>query len=132
MEEFSLRHTDLDSPRNGFLLANKIEEYFDKKWLCFLYNPFTRLIQLKVLHPGNLTEVVAPGHSLTFNDIDGRPLLFPDEVEGEAFGGPFRRILSFHAMCSIRFAEACGWPVPATDAQTSYFALSDNASVPKL
>ena len=130
LEDFCLKRCDVSTARNGFLLANRIEEYFDRKFLCFLYDPLgDRGIFLKVLHPEKLAEEVAPGHSnLTFADIDGRPLLFPVVREDEPFRGPFRRILSFHARRSYLNAQYNAW-LPFGVSYASYFQLSENASI---
>ena len=49
LEEFGLRLADLNSPRNGLLLAAGIEAAFDSKRVAFSYNLLTDRFKFHVL-----------------------------------------------------------------------------------
>jgi hypothetical protein len=123
LEEFQLEDVDLYNERNGLLLHENIEKKFDVKEVCFLYNALVtpNRLTLKVLNPVLLDMNVVPG--TTYGSIDGHPLLLPDGVY------PFRRILSFHAKCSIKFAKKMGWIEKEYDFEP-FFTFSDGASEP--
>ena len=71
----------------------------------FFYNPFTQKHVVKVLNPALLDTVIPESvESRTFKSIDGAELLTPTEHL------PFRRILSFHAICSFKLARKRLWP----------------------
>jgi hypothetical protein len=55
MESFGLFHSQIDSERNGLLLLEPIKQAFDRKDLCFLYNPIDRKLTVKVLNPDLLS-----------------------------------------------------------------------------
>jgi hypothetical protein len=57
---------------------------------------------LKVLDPSIGTEVLEDT-SLTFNDKDGRPLIFPNPQK------PWRRLLATHSIYAHRHARDSGW-----------------------
>jgi hypothetical protein len=42
---------NIDHPRNGLLLLEPIEELYNRKDLCFLYNPTTQKLHAKLLNP---------------------------------------------------------------------------------
>ena len=102
LEAFGLEETDLGSPRNGLLVAEAIEQAFDVKRLCLLWDPLGRRIVLHVLDPTLKTEAVVPGGE-RFADIHGRPLLAPTARY------PFRRVLAFHARASFNRALRAKW-----------------------
>jgi hypothetical protein len=133
LEAFGLEESDLGSPRNGLLVAEAIEQAFDIKRLCLLWDPLGRRIVLHVLDPALKPEFVLPselrssetqskppvtslaGRHLAgkardvrpneerFADIHGRPLLAP------AGKYPFRRLLAFHARASFNRALRAKW-----------------------
>ena len=104
LEAFGLEETDLGNPRNGLLVAEAIEQAFDVKRLCLLWDPLGRRIVLHVLDPALKTEfVVAAAGGERFSDIQGKPLLTP---EGHY---PFRRVLAFHARASFHRALRAKW-----------------------
>eukprot|EP00604_Paraphysomonas_vestita_P003331 CAMPEP_0174818550 /NCGR_PEP_ID=MMETSP1107-20130205/1279_1 /TAXON_ID=36770 /ORGANISM="Paraphysomonas vestita, Strain GFlagA" /LENGTH=53 /DNA_ID=CAMNT_0016030559 /DNA_START=612 /DNA_END=770 /DNA_ORIENTATION=+ len=43
--------SDIDHVRNGLLLLDPIEQAFDRKDICFLYDPLTNELIAKVLNP---------------------------------------------------------------------------------
>lgn len=51
LEAFGIDRTEVNSPRNGLLLAQPIEQHFDVKHLCFLYDPMTQQLRLRILNP---------------------------------------------------------------------------------
>eukprot|EP01118_Nematostelium_gracile_P007276 TRINITY_DN2355_c0_g1_i2.p1 TRINITY_DN2355_c0_g1~~TRINITY_DN2355_c0_g1_i2.p1 ORF type:complete len:263 (+),score=28.66 TRINITY_DN2355_c0_g1_i2:88-876(+) len=86
---FGLTEDHLFHKRNGLLLYKPIEKAFDHKDICFLYNPFTKKLFLKVLNAFLLKSKV---HGNTrWKDIDGTELHLPEGV------WPFRRLLNWHA-----------------------------------
>jgi len=98
-----ISQTDIDSPRNGLLLLASIEMAFDKKDLCFLYNPFNRRFVARVLNPTLMTQQYVAGGD-TFGDLDNEAsLTLP---EGRL---PFRRLLNTHARAAYRNAYLAGW-----------------------
>lgn len=114
---------NIDHPRNGLLLLESIERLFDKKDLCFLYDPTNQQIKAKLL---NTTlwdvEMKAEDKSSfgrTYGSVDSLVLHLP---EGHF---PYRRILSFHAKLALSRALARGWI--SDDVQfESYFNMSDH------
>jgi hypothetical protein len=93
---FGIDDTEIDNPRNGMLMYRPIEQAFDRKQLCFIYNPFNQAFVVKVLKPDLLREEL-------FQDIDGKSLRFPPDR------CPYRRILSMHAKFSFSKAYKKQW-----------------------
>jgi len=126
LHTFALRASDINSPRNGLLLFPLIEEVFDHKGACFLYNPFSKQLNYKILNPALMTK--DPANKVTGNlylcECDGKPLILPDDRF------PFRRLLNFHARCAFEHAIEREW-INASDYDTDIFDLSDVASVDK-
>ena len=102
LEAFGLEESDLGSPRNGLLVAEAIEQAFDIKRLCLLWDPLGRRIVLHVLDPTLKAESVVPGGE-RFANVHGRPLLAPSGKY------PFRRLLAFHARASFNRALRAKW-----------------------
>lgn len=137
LEMFNLSPDALNDYRNGLLIAAGIEEAFDSKRLCFVYDITTKRILVHVLDPALLVDpttlqgpardaVMASRHlNIPFREIHGRPLLHPPNKS------PFHRILSFHAKCSFYQAKLSKW---ITDEQydefRDYWRLSDGATNP--
>jgi len=119
LAKFGLRREDLHSPRNGLLLYEKIEEAFDVKKLCFLYDPFKRLLLLFVLDPALNGQTVVGG--IKFQDIHCTPLRIPS---GKL---PFLRILNFHARVAFANAKRNGWIADSVEVY-DYFDLSDKSA----
>lgn len=118
MEAFGLRVPDVWSERNGILLYDGIEKKFDSKDVCFIYQPFEQILVLKVLNPSLLDQpVVVQRHApelagfldsgTTWKTIDEAPLRLPHGVF------PFKRILSWHAKCSVKWAVSNDWMTQA-------------------
>jgi hypothetical protein len=135
LEDFGLKMTDLYNERNGLLLYESIEKAFDMKEVCFLYNAFNMtltlhvlrkdLLPISVISPKNATLVPPACASLLFSDIDGSVLQLPPGIY------PYKRILSWHARCSVRHANSMGW-ITSAEAETfqPYFDTSIGATNP--
>jgi hypothetical protein len=114
---------DIDNPRNGLLLLEPIEQAFDRKDICFLYNSFNNELTAKVLNPSLMTEYLklsnpAKTYTLTYGNLDGRALQLP------AGAFPYRRVLSMHAKFAYSRALNQGW-IAGTETLESYFNISD-------
>ena len=127
LEEFGLKESDINSPRNGILLCQEIEKAFDEKKLCFLIDRISSgNLQIKILDPALASELIISSHSSkTFADICGWHLQHPPE------NMPYRRILDFHAKCSYRKAISRGWLAPDS-AFDDFFDMSIESSIPDL
>jgi hypothetical protein len=126
LQVFLLERSDIISARNGLLLLKSIEERFDIKHLCIIYDPITSEFRVKVLNP-NIMDNTIEFSTKTFRDIDGSKLQHPKKKY------PFRRLLSFHARCAFKFARQSEWISADDEAQFEpYHALSENASVPDI
>lgn len=68
---FGLQEVDVNNnnPRNGLLLTKKIEEAFDVKHVCFLYNPISQQLIFKVLNPDLMNVKIHPYYGETFATI---------------------------------------------------------------
>lgn len=138
LEDFGLKKTDLFSEKNGMLLYKSIEKAFDVKDLCFLYDSLSSppTLQLKVLNPSLLGRTViesrdaescpAACSKLVFAELNGRILVLPTGIS------PFKRILNWHAVCSVRNARIESW-LSEDEAESfePYFSLSDGALQPQ-
>ena len=106
MTLYDLPQDDIDSPRNGILILKELELAFDHKTVCFLRNPMTGALVLRVLDPSLVGKRIHPSSTSeirTFGDINGCVLQHP------AGNLPFRRILSMHAKLSLSRALRSGW-----------------------
>jgi hypothetical protein len=72
---------------------------------------------LKLLDPSIRTQVL-DDTSLTFNDIDGRPLIFPNG------NMPWRRLLATHSIIAHRHARDSGW-LPSDELTAAELDASD-------
>ena len=140
-ELFRLKPSDADDPRNGLLLARRIEEAFDRKDVCFLYSPPKQQLTLYVVNmDGNTATRRNPLRTTTvaqvkgwksdqkklaptFEDLHGRPLLLPDGILI-----PFRRILSLHAKFAFQYGKNNGFISQEEFEQfETYSRVSDDA-----
>ena len=114
---------NIDHVRNGLLLLGPIEEAFDRKDICFLYNSLSKQLVAKVLNPNLMNESMAGPHSapysLTYGSVDGLVLQLPSDT---VF--PYRRALSMHAKFAFSRALHRGW-IADSAMLDSYFDLSD-------
>jgi hypothetical protein len=139
LDDFNLVQPNLWNERNGLLLYTTIEDAFDRKEVCFMCNRLTSppSLHLLILNPSLLTKLVLDTvdandntidvslRSLTFGDLNGRQLILP------ANAIPYRRILNWHAICSMRFAVSMGWMTEAEKGNYQpFFDLSVGATIP--
>jgi len=125
MPLLGLSPSDIDNPRNGLLLAKSIEVAFDKKEVCFLYNPFDQKFHFCVLNPSLLPiRIYYPDPKIpndnnfpdTFASLNNQPLQLPKGIF------PYKRILGFHARCAFR--KAC--PKWITEERYQEFLLQES------
>ena len=129
--EFQLNETDVNNERNGLLLSESIEQAFDAKKICFIYDPFAGVLRLKLLCKDLANRFVLDDSTLRskfgelrkFEDIDGAPLILPAGIY------PYSRLLNWHGRCSYRTAKAKNW-INADDNLTDFFDLSDLIPLP--
>jgi hypothetical protein len=102
------------------LALKTIEEAFDRKEVCFLYNPTTQSLYLKVVNPVLLNKKLRKDTSCTrlFSHVDNAVLRLPAGVF------PFRRCLSMHAKLSFSMALDFKW-ITISAALKTYFYLSE-------
>lgn len=125
LNEFGLKATDINNPRNGLLVAEGIEKAFDIKQLCFLWDPLQTCFKLVVLDPSLLNQLVVPSTTQKFQDIQSSVLHHPQQ------NFPYRRILGWHAKMSYEFALEQGWIDSNTFSQfQDYSYLSNPGSLP--
>mmetsp|Transcript_7687 Transcript_7687/g.8152 ORF Transcript_7687/g.8152 Transcript_7687/m.8152 type:complete len:246 (+) Transcript_7687:101-838(+) len=115
--------SDIDHVRNGLLLLDPIEQAFDRKDICFLYDPLTNELIAKVLNPSLMTEPLSisnPGktYPITYGALDSLPLQLPPGIF------PYRRVLSMHAKFAYSRALTKGWIIDS-EILDSYFTISD-------
>ena len=126
LSRFGLSVADLNNARNGLLMLKDIEDAFDKKQVCILYQPFgavaTRVFLIKILDPSIMGNTIT-GTLETFAMINMTQLSMPNNKF------PYRRLLSFHARCSYKRARDMGW-IEASEVVDEYFHLSETASNP--
>jgi hypothetical protein len=84
----------ISNPRNGLLMCSAIENAFDRKQVCFIFDPQTGLCFCVL--DSKIREQVATPDGVTFSELDGRELYC-----GVNKRLPFRRVLSTHAWFSI-------------------------------
>ena len=129
LTKFGLERQDAISPRNGFLMLKDIERQFDRKHLCIVYDSLNKWFKFKVLDPALFGVVIGNSNpKLTFANIDNTKLRHPDNNNI-----PFRRLLSWHARCSFKFAKEKEWITEEIERDYEpYHNLSDGASVPDI
>ncbi|CAM4776998.1 unnamed protein product [Rotaria magnacalcarata] len=133
LTEFGLRYNDLNCYRNGLLMYTSIEQAFDRKELCFIYDPFQAKLILKILHKGDdglMNSMILDKNDLKlyknytqFKDIDGKSLSLPKNVY------PFRQLLNWHARCAHEYAKTKKW-ISTSDNFDDFYDLSDLVSLP--
>lgn len=141
LKKFGLNPAQIDSPRNGLVLLKSVEEAFDQKRFCFVYN--MNGFAVKVLDPQLSDEDVALknihnrkiegvvqylGRNLVYKDLDTKNLDLPAPVDGVQ-AVPFRRLLSEHATQALAAAVRSGWIAQAeSDEFVGYNDLSGAVS----
>lgn len=91
---------DIDDPKNVIRLHSDIEHNFDRFLLTFV--PSGDGFVLEVLDP-SIKNITLKDTTFTFEEIDGRPLLFPNSNR------PWRRILGTHSILAHRKAREKGF-----------------------
>jgi len=118
MKLYGLQETDINDPRNGLLLAKKIQDAFDVKHVCFNYDPIHQVFNFRVLNPALLNDrIYTPDPSLqgdydypdTFASLNGQPLQLPRDEDGHPLIRPWVRIIGYHARCAHKFARQARW-----------------------
>jgi hypothetical protein len=92
--------TDIDDPKNVLRLHSDIEHKFDRFLLTFV--PSGDGFVLEVLDP-SIKSITLKDTTVTFENIDGHPLLFPSGNR------PWRRILGTHSILAHRKAREKGY-----------------------
>jgi hypothetical protein len=118
---------NIDDVRNGLLLLEQIEQAFDRKDICFLYNAMSNQLVAKVLNPSLMTELMPKSqprgttYPMTYGSVDGLALQLPS-----ATTFPYRRALSMHAKFAFSRALHLNWILVDSTTLDSYFNVSDN------
>lgn len=113
----------INHARNGLLLLEPIEQAFDRKDICFLYNCLNHELTAKVLNPNLMMEYLCTEsknpktYNITYGHLDGLSLQLPRGVS------PYRRVLNMHAKFAYSRAVTEGWTV--TETLNTYFNISD-------
>jgi hypothetical protein len=131
LPEFGLKESDINNERNGLLLYESIEKAFDHKQLCFIYNPFSGYLHVKILCINLKNMFIIDDSQLRmnlnetrkFNDIDGYILILPKDIY------PYRRLLNWHARCAYKTAKLNKW-IDDNENFEDFFYLSDLVSLP--
>jgi hypothetical protein len=97
---FDLEPSDIHNARNVLRLQKDIERAFDQRKLAFVHDGSKLRVHILCL---DLYTKMLTGTTVSFQDIEGRELLFPQSKE------PFRRLLAHHCMIAHRHAHAMGW-----------------------
>jgi hypothetical protein len=119
--------SDINNVRNGLLLLDPIEQAFDRKDICFLYNTLSNQLVSKVLNPNLLLQLMprpkTSSQKATFNQtygsVDGLVLNLPKDVF------PYRRALSMHAKFAYSRALHLHWIDESVTLDT-YFSVSED------
>ena len=106
-----------------------MEKAFDNKDICFIYDPITGLLKLKVLNSSRLNACrIYPGSGTerrTFADINMSPLSLPPTADTDGIARrSYRRILSTHAKNAHARALRRGWIANAEELH-NYYAVSE-------
>jgi hypothetical protein len=108
--------TDIDDAKNILRLHRNIKQSFDRKQVTFIQSG-SEVFLLKVLDPSIGNEVLE-GTSLTFNDIDWSPLIFPNG------NMPWCRLLVTHSTFAHRHARDSGW-LPSDELSAAALKAND-------
>jgi hypothetical protein len=83
--------------RDGVFLTKGIEEAFDHKQACFLYDMLKKQLVLWVADTSLMSKPIAGSDKpKTFSDVHGQPLRCPPDCL------PYRRLLSWHAKLTLQ------------------------------
>ena len=106
---FGLSQGDLETCRNGLLLAESIEKNFDDLRIAFSYHVDEDSFRVRILDhrlrgPAQFIGELGPG--TTYSSIDGRPLLLSSSCKK-----PFRRLLYYHYANALEQARVRRWTI---------------------
>jgi hypothetical protein len=107
--------SDVDA-KNILRLHRDIKQFFDHKQVTFIQSG-SECFLLKVLDP-SIGDEVLKGTSLTFNDIDWSPLIFPNG------NMPWCRLLVTHSIFAHRHARDRGW-LPSDELSAAALKAND-------
>jgi len=122
MSMYGLSPSEVDDARNGILILDSIEKAFDHLDVCFLYEPSTSALILKVLNPLLFKKRIMPEsvtEMRTFSDVDGSHMQIG--IPGKI---PYRRILSVHTKFAYARALDAKW-IENTETLRTYFNVSE-------
>lgn len=125
MHLYGLPPNNYDNVRNGLLLLGPIEEAFNRKDICFLYDSISNQLVAKVLNPSLITQPMPKSkprgatYSMTYGSVDGLVLQMPS-----ATTFPYRRTLSMHAKFAFSRAIHLTWMADSATLE-SYFNITD-------
>ena len=102
---FGLSLEDLDSYRNGILMAASLEKQFDAQRVAFSYDFIHDMFTFHVLDP-KLKNEIPKGLIETFGRLEGRQLQHPP---GKM---PFRRLLVWHYASALKKGTSAGYLKP--------------------
>lgn len=89
------RHAShVNSARNGLFLTKGVEDAFEKKQVCFVYNVLESRLFLWVADCARMSETIL-GSTRKFSDVHQKPLpCSPNHL-------PFRRLVAWHARLTL-------------------------------
>ncbi len=103
---FGLKLQDLNSYRNGILMADSLERQFDAQRVAFSYDFMTDKFAFHVLDP-KLKKQTPAGLKVTFESLEGKVLQHPSDKV------PFRRLLVWHYAGALKRGVSEGYLTPA-------------------
>ena len=99
---FALSLADLNSYRNGILMAASLEKQFDAQRVAFSYDFLHDSFRFHVLDR-RLLRLKPKGLSMTFGELENKVLRHPP---GKM---PFRRLLVWHYASALMKAKSANW-----------------------
>jgi HNH endonuclease len=121
LHEFGLNPADLNSPRNGLLMASEIEAAFDAKRVSFSFDLLTDSFTFHVLDSTLLDDrILNVKDKKTSNSLLGYACLDPDSIPSFRMldnmkmswtpsACPFRRLLAWHYAMATMHAKRLWW-----------------------
>jgi HNH endonuclease len=121
LDEFGLQPADLNSPRNGLLMASEIEAAFDAKRVSFSFDLLTDSFTFHVLDSTLLDDrILNVKDKKTSNSLVGYARLDPDSIPSFRMldnmkmswtpsACPFRRLLAWHYAIATMHAKRVWW-----------------------
>lgn len=110
LHAFGLNPADGQDPRNTILHCKGLEDAFGEKEGCYLYDIVHNQIYWQTLCPALLDKFVFPSESIRFRDLHelegGRHKYYLRHPDGHE---PFKRLLAWHAYCSLKSARTKDW-----------------------